>query len=113
MSVAFTKEGDLESTAADLPDRPISPHPNLVTAAGLALAFAEMLGTYFWVAVGSALGGMARLNLVISPNPFGIGKPLRIVFCRGDPFLGFLHSTLSLACATASLRTLACPCGDS
>jgi len=36
MSVAFTKEGDLESTAADLPDRPISPHPNLVTAAGLA-----------------------------------------------------------------------------
>jgi transcription elongation GreA/GreB family factor len=36
MSVAFTKEGDLESTAADLPDRPISPHPNLVTPAGLA-----------------------------------------------------------------------------
>ncbi|MFN3859720.1 MAG: transcription elongation factor GreA [Caulobacter sp.] len=36
MSVAFTKEGDLEATAADLPDRPISPHPNLVTAAGLA-----------------------------------------------------------------------------
>lgn len=36
MSVAFTKEGDSEATAADLPDRPISPHPNLVTAAGLA-----------------------------------------------------------------------------
>jgi transcription elongation GreA/GreB family factor len=36
MSVAFTKEGDAESTAADLPDRPISPHPNLVTASGLA-----------------------------------------------------------------------------
>ena len=36
MSVAFTKEGDAEATAADLPDRPISPHPNLVTAAGLA-----------------------------------------------------------------------------
>lgn len=36
MSVAFTKEGDLEATAADLPDRPISPHPNLVTADGLA-----------------------------------------------------------------------------
>jgi len=35
MSVAFTKEGDLEATAADLPDRPISPHPNLVTAEGL------------------------------------------------------------------------------
>jgi transcription elongation GreA/GreB family factor len=37
MSVAFTKEGDLEATAADLPDRPISPHPNLVTPEGLAL----------------------------------------------------------------------------
>jgi len=36
MSVAFTKEEDLESAAADLPDRPVSPHPNLVTAAGLA-----------------------------------------------------------------------------
>lgn len=36
MSVAFTKEGDHEAAAADLPDRPISPHPNLVTAKGLA-----------------------------------------------------------------------------
>ena len=36
MSVAFTKEGDSEAAAADLPDRPISPHPNLVTAKGLA-----------------------------------------------------------------------------
>ena len=36
MSVAFTKEGDAEATAADLPDRPISPHPNLVTPEGLA-----------------------------------------------------------------------------
>jgi transcription elongation GreA/GreB family factor len=37
MSVAFTREEDYEATAADLPDRPISPHPNLVTAKGLAL----------------------------------------------------------------------------
>jgi transcription elongation GreA/GreB family factor len=36
MSVAFTKEGDLEASAADLPDRPISSHPNRVTATGLA-----------------------------------------------------------------------------
>jgi len=36
MSVAFTREEDLEATAADLPDRPISPHPNLVTSEGLA-----------------------------------------------------------------------------
>lgn len=36
MSVAFTRDEDLEATAADLPDRPLSPHPNLVTPAGLA-----------------------------------------------------------------------------
>ena len=37
MSVAFTKEEDSESVAANLPDRPISPHANLVTPQGLAL----------------------------------------------------------------------------
>ena len=42
MSVAFTKEEDSESAAADLPDRPISPHPNLVTAKGLAQLEAEL-----------------------------------------------------------------------
>lgn len=36
MSVASTRDQDVESAAADLPDRPISPHPNLVTATGLA-----------------------------------------------------------------------------
>ena len=36
MSVAFTREEDYEATAADLPDRPVSPHPNLVTPEGLA-----------------------------------------------------------------------------
>ncbi|OYU15907.1 MAG: transcription elongation factor [Alphaproteobacteria bacterium PA4] len=36
MSVAFTKESDAEAVAADLPDRPIPAHANLVTAAGLA-----------------------------------------------------------------------------
>ena len=36
MSVAFTREEDAEAAAADLPARPISPHPNLVTASGLA-----------------------------------------------------------------------------
>ena len=36
MSVAFTREEDYEAAAADLPDRPISPHPNLVTPEGLA-----------------------------------------------------------------------------
>ena len=38
MSVAFTKEGDTENAAAvDLPDRPVSPHRNLVTPLGLTL----------------------------------------------------------------------------
>lgn len=36
MSVAFTKEESAETASeTQLPDRPISPHPNLVTAAGL------------------------------------------------------------------------------
>ena len=42
MSVAFTREEDLEATAADLPDRPISPHPNLVTTLGLTAIDAEL-----------------------------------------------------------------------
>lgn len=42
MSVAFTREEDYESQAADLPDRPISPHPNLVTATGLAAIDAQL-----------------------------------------------------------------------
>jgi transcription elongation GreA/GreB family factor len=49
MSVAFTKEQDSEAAAADLPDRPISPHPNLVTPEGLAAldaALAEARAAY-------------------------------------------------------------------
>jgi transcription elongation GreA/GreB family factor len=42
MSVAFTKETDVEAHAADLPDRPISAHPNLVTAEGLAAIDVEL-----------------------------------------------------------------------
>lgn len=42
MSVAFTREEDYESQAADLPDRPISSHANLVTASGLAAIEAEL-----------------------------------------------------------------------
>jgi transcription elongation GreA/GreB family factor len=50
MSVAFTKEESAETASeTDLPDREISPHPNLVTARGLdALnaALAEATGAY-------------------------------------------------------------------
>lgn len=36
MSVAFTKESDAEAVAANLPDRPVPTHANLVTTNGLA-----------------------------------------------------------------------------
>jgi transcription elongation GreA/GreB family factor len=39
MSRAFVKE---QEDAAELPDRPVSPHPNLVTPRGLALIDAEV-----------------------------------------------------------------------
>jgi transcription elongation GreA/GreB family factor len=50
MSVAFTREESAETAAeVELPDRPISPHANLVTASGLealAAAMAEYRATY-------------------------------------------------------------------
>ena len=42
MSVAFTREEDYEAQAADLPDRPISPHANLVTPDGMAAIETEL-----------------------------------------------------------------------
>jgi transcription elongation GreA/GreB family factor len=56
MSVAFTKEGDAEATAADLPDRPISPHPNLVTPEGLAALEAAYLDARSAYAAAQAKG---------------------------------------------------------
>ena len=50
MSVAFTREESAETAAeVELPDRPISPHPNLVTASGLealAKAMTESRAAY-------------------------------------------------------------------
>ncbi|MGO3931950.1 transcription elongation factor GreA [Rhodopseudomonas pseudopalustris] len=43
MSVAFTKEESAETASETmLPDRPISPHPNLVTAAGMKALEAQL-----------------------------------------------------------------------
>ena len=43
MSVAFTKEDSAETASeTQLPDRPISPEPNLVTAAGLEALHAQL-----------------------------------------------------------------------
>jgi len=44
LSVAFTKEDSAETASETLlPDRPISPHPNLVTEAGLKALEAQLL----------------------------------------------------------------------
>lgn len=56
MSVAFTRDEDLEATAADLPDRPISPHPNLVTPSGLALIEAALASARAAYAAAQAKG---------------------------------------------------------
>ncbi len=43
MSVAFVKEESAETAAeTQLPDRPVSQHPNLVTEAGLKLLEEQM-----------------------------------------------------------------------
>jgi transcription elongation GreA/GreB family factor len=42
MSRAFVKERDDGDSVEDLPDRPISPHPNVVTPEGLAQIEAEL-----------------------------------------------------------------------
>jgi transcription elongation GreA/GreB family factor len=56
MSVAFTREEDYEATAADLPDRPISPHPNLVTPEGLAQLDAALASAKAAYAAAQAAG---------------------------------------------------------
>ena len=59
MAVAFTREEDYEAQAADLPDRPISTHPNLVTATGLAAIEAELASARAAYAAAQAQGGVS------------------------------------------------------
>jgi len=63
VSVAFTKEDSAETAAETLlPDRPISPHPNLVTEAGFkALPDAA--------AAESCRAMHKRSNLIVAPVP--------------------------------------------
>ncbi|PIK72379.1 transcription elongation factor, partial [Methylobacterium frigidaeris] len=42
MSIAFVREKEGGEAFEDLPDRPVSPHPNFVTPEGLALIDAEL-----------------------------------------------------------------------
>lgn len=60
MAVAFTREEDYEARAADLPDRPVSPHPNLVTASGLAAIEAELAAARAAYAAAQTDGGVAQ-----------------------------------------------------
>jgi transcription elongation GreA/GreB family factor len=59
MAVAFTREEDYESQAADLPDRPVSPHPNLVTARGLAAIEAQLAAARAAYSAAQAEGGVS------------------------------------------------------
>lgn len=59
MAVAFTREEDYEAQAANLPNRPVSPHPNLVTASGLAAIEAELAAARTAYAAAQAEGGIA------------------------------------------------------
>jgi transcription elongation GreA/GreB family factor len=59
MSVAFTREEDSEAAAANLPDRPISPHPNLVTPEGLALLDEGLASARAAYAAAQAEGGVS------------------------------------------------------
>jgi len=59
MSVAFTREEDAEAQAANLPDRPISPHPNLVTPSGLAALDAAVAEARAAYAAAQVEGGVA------------------------------------------------------
>jgi transcription elongation GreA/GreB family factor len=59
MSVAFTREEDYEASAADLPDRPISPHANLVTSSGLALLEEALASARAAYAAAQSEGGVS------------------------------------------------------
>jgi len=59
MAVAFTREEDYESQAADLPDRPVSTHPNLVTASGLSAIEAQLAAARAAYAQAQSEGGIS------------------------------------------------------
>ena len=66
MAVAFTREEDYEARAADLPDRPVSPHPNLVTASGLEAIETELAAARAAYAAAQAEGGISADRTAMS-----------------------------------------------
>ena len=59
MAVAFTREEDYESRAANLPDRPVSTHPNLVTATGLIAIQGELASARAAYSAAQVEGGIS------------------------------------------------------
>lgn len=70
MSVAFTKEEDTEAAAAHLPDRPISLHPNFVTATGLAQLDAAL-------AAAKEAVGLAQANMDLKNDRSAMARAQR------------------------------------
>ena len=75
MSVAFTREESAETAAeVELPDPPISPHANLVTASGLealANAMAEYRAAYN---AAHQIEGIVRVNSILPACASGRGR---------------------------------------
>jgi fluoride exporter len=62
---------------------------------GLAFAFADSMGAYFWVAIGSALGGMARhWCTAVATAVLGSGFPWGTLFINilGSFVIGFFFA---------------------
>jgi len=59
VAVAFTREEDYEAQAANLPDRPVSAHPNLVTASGMAMIEAALAAARAAYAQAQTEGGIS------------------------------------------------------
>jgi transcription elongation GreA/GreB family factor len=68
MSVAFTREESAETAAEiELPDRVISPHPNLVTAAGLELLKRAMATASAAVAAAQTIEDINERRRAVAP----------------------------------------------
>lgn len=64
MSRAFTREEDSENAIADIGERPVSPHRNLVTPAGLAMIEAELASGRAELARAEGEGDRQRIAVV-------------------------------------------------
>lgn len=65
MSRAFVKESDDDRAIEELPDRPISPHPNIVTSEGLAQIEATLVRLHEQHASALAAGDRAELSRIM------------------------------------------------